>query len=270
MITILSRPDTEAVTAVSLSTAGDDDPASPARSHLFDRTQLCWDRRTPRDGLSFYVVCCSLDGLVVLRQRQGLYVVCNPATGQWTNLPALPPDPCDLATIACGFYSYGSSGEYRLLCHAGYKRRSYYYVLSTGAGAVPRRLILLRAGTGITRRPWLAVGSTTGSPRTPWPPPPPANKMLAFDTASETFRLMSRPPEERAARESTSARALLEIDGELSAVVIQFFSRRRWPFGSWDLRSAEVWTDNARVRSGLVNQEYNFDFLFFIKIIIEN
>jgi hypothetical protein len=140
MITILSRPDTEAVTAVSLSTAGDDDPASPARSHLFDRTQLCWDRRTPRDGLSFYVVCCSLDGLLVLRQRQGLYVVCNPATGQWTNLPALPPDPCDLATIACGFYSYGSSGEYRLLCHAGYKRRSYYYVLSTGAGAVPRRL----------------------------------------------------------------------------------------------------------------------------------
>jgi hypothetical protein len=56
--------------------------------------------------------------------------------------------------------------------------------------------------------------------------------MLAFDTASETFRLMSRPPEERAAGESTSARALLEIDGELSAVVIQFFSRRRWPFGT--------------------------------------
>lgn len=96
-------------------------------------------------------VLYSLDGLLVLNQRRGLFIVCNPIIRQWTNLPALASEPCFTA-IACGFYLhiYGSSGEYRLLCHGlgleeskgtGSIRNgnSHYYVLSAG-GTLPRRL----------------------------------------------------------------------------------------------------------------------------------
>lgn len=35
-------------------------------------------------------VLYSLDGLLVLNQRRGLFIVCNPIIRQWTNLPAQP------------------------------------------------------------------------------------------------------------------------------------------------------------------------------------
>ena len=49
-------------------------------------------RRLAEDGAP--TVCfrlrATLDGLVVLQEsRRGLYIICNPITEQWTNLPAL-------------------------------------------------------------------------------------------------------------------------------------------------------------------------------------
>nr|XP_034605914.1 F-box protein At5g49610-like isoform X1 [Setaria viridis] len=233
---ILSQSGAGAVSAVSLSV---DDPTSPAesrRSHLFDRRQLYEDGRTRRNNRCFDVVC-SLDGLLVLSQRPGLFVVCNPATRQWTNLPALRQEPRRLHAIACGFYSHGSSGEYRLLCHVEYRRKRYYYILAAG-GALPRRLGRAprppswEYDAPVARRGilhWLAshpeAATAAGK-----------NKMLAFDTASETFQLMPRPPE----RAGDTARALLELDGELSVAVMQGLTS----LAVWDLRhyDAEVWT----------------------------
>ncbi|RCV16303.1 LOW QUALITY PROTEIN: hypothetical protein SETIT_3G127200v2 [Setaria italica] len=182
----------------------------PPRSRLLYRKQL------DRDGtpmVDSFDVLYSLDGLLVLNQRRGLFIVCNPIIRQWTNLPALASEPCFTA-IACGFYLHGSSGEYRLLT---------------------------------TTSPWLIGGSSTGSLCTPNPPAPaPAGKMLAFDTASETFRLMSRPPE----RTGDTARVLLELDGELSVAAMQgvtslaIWALQDYKAEIWTLRYVTVWRES--------------------------
>ncbi|TVU14806.1 hypothetical protein EJB05_38299, partial [Eragrostis curvula] len=127
--------------------------------------------------------------------RQGLYIVCNPTTRQWTNLPVLAPSPCS-AAFACGFYFHGPSGEYRLLCHGvdvddhdGWK--DHHYTLSAGAAA-PRRLA--RAPSDADRDGYEFAVAHRGvlywycrhpeSART--------GKMLAFRTDTETFRLAAR------------------------------------------------------------------------------
>ncbi|RLN35773.1 F-box protein [Panicum miliaceum] len=151
----------------------------------------------------------SLHGLLVFEQRPGLYAVCNPVTRQWTNLPVLAPDPCFIA-FTCGFYFHG---EYRLLCHgkeaspsSGWK--DYYYVLAAGATR-PRRLSRAPAD-----RPWGYQQPVAHGEILYWSSKHPqvgrTGKMLAFDTASETFRLISGPP-------GAPMAALLELDGSLCA-----------------------------------------------------
>ncbi|RCV16304.1 hypothetical protein SETIT_3G127300v2 [Setaria italica] len=153
------------------------------------------------------------------------------AVDQPARAAALASEPCFTA-IACGFYLHGSSGEYRLLCHGlgleeskgtGSIRNgnSHYYVLSAG-GTLPRRL---------GRAPLPTHASA------------PAGKMLAFDTASETFRLMSRPPE----RTGDTARVLLELDGELSVAAMQGVTS----LAIWALQDykAEIWTLRYRVEN---------------------
>ncbi|RLN29026.1 hypothetical protein C2845_PM05G27650 [Panicum miliaceum] len=148
MITLTSPPRTRTweVNAVPL----DPRPTErPARSRLFYRRQFAGDGTwTPH----FFNVLYSLDGLVVPHQPPGIYIVCNPITRQWTNLPVLAPEPC-FNTFACGFYLHASSGEYRLLCHGVeeeeeearitggsiWNRKRHYYGLSPG-GTLPRRL----------------------------------------------------------------------------------------------------------------------------------
>jgi hypothetical protein len=142
MITLTS-PSVRAPAVHSMSLSGGD---GPPQSHLLYRQQLARDG-TPMGDL--FNVLYSLDGLLVLCQCRGLFIVCNPTTRQWTNLPAIAPEPCFTA-IACGFYLHGSSGEYRLLCHGMGKEESrgtgsirngnsHYYVLNAG-GTLPRRL----------------------------------------------------------------------------------------------------------------------------------
>ncbi|XP_066383752.1 putative F-box/kelch-repeat protein At3g17570, partial [Miscanthus floridulus] len=152
----------------------------------------------------------SLDGLLVFQQRPGLYIVCNPVTRQWINLPVLAPEPCFTA-FPCGFYLHESSGEYRLLCHGQLKSsgeyrllsspsssewNDYYYILACGgANNQPRRLSRAPADRPIImgyEQPvahgeilhWFSFHPRAIS----------TGKMLAFHTGSETFRLMSRPP----------------------------------------------------------------------------
>ncbi|KAG2636954.1 F-box protein At5g49610-like [Panicum virgatum] len=156
----------------------------------------------------------SLHGLLVFEQRPDLYVVCNPVTRQWTNLPVLAPDPC-FTTFPCGFYFHGLSGEYRLLCHGFYfhglsesEWKDYYYVLAAGATR-PRRLSRAPADRPVGYQQPVAHGEILYWSYT-HPQAGRTGKMLAFDTASETFRLMSGPP-------GAPMAALLELDGSLCA-----------------------------------------------------
>jgi hypothetical protein len=122
------------------------------RFYLSDPRSLAEDGASP----VFYSLRASLDGLLVLEEsRRGLYIICNPITEQWTNLPVLAR--CSTA-YACGFYFHTSSGEYRLLCHgveeeqeegAG-TRSNYYYVLSAGS-TLPRRMTRAPSELGSTR-----------------------------------------------------------------------------------------------------------------------
>ncbi|KAK3134714.1 hypothetical protein QOZ80_5BG0409810 [Eleusine coracana subsp. coracana] len=142
----------------------------------------------------------SLHGLLLLQERQGLYIICNPTTRQWTYLPSM--QAVSTRAFPCGFYHHSSSGEYRLLCHGvvvGEEEADYYYVLSAGA-FWPRRLLTTQkrapairpVGDRVYQSPvahrgtlyWLLFHPEAGE----------TGKMLAYDTASEAFRLVARPP----------------------------------------------------------------------------
>ncbi|KAK3154173.1 hypothetical protein QOZ80_2BG0187190 [Eleusine coracana subsp. coracana] len=192
---------------------------------------LC-DRRVLRstDGslVDWYDVTYSLDGLLVLRQsRSARYVIANPTTRQWTELPVLTPDPC-FQVVPCGFFFHAPRNEYRLLCHGLDKEQRRPN--ATAAYAIWDRdrhfYILSAAGSGRSRRlvDCVAPAPTRDPPRTEYEVPvahrrclhwfsvhPEATataKMLAFDTVAETFRLVARPP----ARRESSSRALFELD----------------------------------------------------------
>ncbi|CAL4895119.1 unnamed protein product [Urochloa decumbens] len=234
------------LSAVPLSPGLDAADDGARRRYLCDPSQ--YDANG--DWVDCSRVLASLDGLLVLQQRPGLYVVCNPTTRQWTNLPVLAPRPCAAAS-PCGFYRHGPSGEYRLLCHAEEHRepgssewKDYYYTLSAGA-ALPRRLAPAPAGhpgrrqigyeTPVAHRGTLYwLGTHPVATRT--------GMMLSFRTDSETFRLVSLPP-----AGNVSAAALLELDGALCCVA----TRGGTPLDIWALQDcdcvAERWTLRHRV-----------------------
>ncbi|CAN6336662.1 unnamed protein product [Urochloa humidicola] len=209
---------------------------APAR-----RRFLCDPAERHKNGTATWSkLLCSLHGLLVFQQRPGLYAICNPITRQWTNLPVLAPDPCFTA-FPCGFYFHGSSGEYRLLCHGdeaspspGWK--DYYYVLAAGATR-PRRLSRAPADRPrVYQRP-VAHGEILYWSST-HPQADRTGKMLAFHTASETFRLMSGPP-------GATMPQLLELDGSLCAQSMPCATRLH----IWALQDheAERWTLRLRM-----------------------
>jgi hypothetical protein len=281
MITLSSPPMPWTVNAVSVSLRP---TPPPPPSPLFHRRHF-----VASDGTTFarmLKVLYSLDGLLLLEQSRGLYIVCNPITRQWTDLPALPLQPPYVDTaFACGFYAHGPSGEYRLLCHAllqaeaaagnDWKSRMnaadddhYYYILSTGTGGglgqkpQPRRLGAAPRGNAdspayrITQQyevpvahrgalHWFALHPEASS----------TGRMLAFDTVSETFRLMAGPPQAQERGETTNM-ALLELDGgeELGVAAMQagqFLTTPTTPtsVAIWALQDyeAETWTLRHRV-----------------------
>ncbi|CAN6341059.1 unnamed protein product [Urochloa humidicola] len=207
---------------------------APAR-----RRFLCDSAERHKNGTATWSrLLSSLHGLLVFEQRPGLYAVCNPVTRQWTNLPVLAPDPCFTA-FPCGFYFHGSSGEYRLLCHgneasSGWK--DYYYVLAAGATR-PRRLSRAPADRPAGYQQPVAHGEILYWATT-HPQADRTGKMLAFHTASETFRLMSGPP-------GATMAQLLELDGSLCAQSMPCATR----LDIWVLQDheAERWTLRLRM-----------------------
>ncbi|RLM99558.1 hypothetical protein C2845_PM06G04260 [Panicum miliaceum] len=105
---VLTRYLTVSAVRLSLDPAGG---FTERRRFLCDATQ-----RNKNGTATWHPLLYALHGLLVLQQRPGLYIICNPVTRQWTNLPVLAPEPCFTA-FPCGFYFHSSSGEYRLLCH---------------------------------------------------------------------------------------------------------------------------------------------------------
>jgi len=239
--------------------AGDDDGH---HRYLFEPRPLAADGNGMSADFELYA---SLDGLLVLKQWRYdppnisspfTYVICNPVRRQWANLPVPVPRRGATEVVACGFYFHASSGEYRLLLHCVIRARRghwdwehYCCVVSVGS-ALPRRLphapplekLIPYYENPVSYRGtlhWFSghpQGSSTG-------------KMLAFDTASETFRLMPRPP---AAPEPTTTETdaamsdLLELDGELSVATIYGATTLYiWALQDYE---AEKWTLRHRLK----------------------
>ncbi|CAL4895124.1 unnamed protein product [Urochloa decumbens] len=227
------------VRAVPLS-AGDGDDDDGRRGYLCDPIKRDKRGRYTRSGGS---LLASLDGLLVLQQSPGNFVVCNPITRQWSRLPQVRPKTFP-TVYPCGFYFHRPSGEYRVLCHVveaegdsdsdwKYDYTDDYYITST-SGVMPRRL-----GPAPSSNHPIDMGyeyPVAWREILHWcsfrPEATSQGKILAFHTVAETFRLMARPP-------GTTSAALLELDGALCAVafegttslniwVLQDYESERW------------------------------------------
>ena len=207
-----------------------------------DAVDVSADRPSPRRHLARYPVkerhyetrpYCSLeascDGLLLLLNG-GLadggeqYLVCNPVTRQWTDLPRLRLSRYVLAVgfqqRGSGFYFHEPSGEYRLLCHLTFtvwRLATYYCIMSTGADE-PRRLSV--QATPIDNNAPDLLFNNLMTPAVlhghlHWLKHMEggiADEMVAFDTVAETFRRMLPPPV--TCREHAN---LLVADGSLMA-----------------------------------------------------
>uniref|UniRef100_A0A0E0L5X6 F-box domain-containing protein n=1 Tax=Oryza punctata TaxID=4537 RepID=A0A0E0L5X6_ORYPU len=182
---------------------------------------FCCPKYKAGDGntIAYCKILDSLDGLLVFEQRVGLYFISNPTTRQRAYLPPLGPETCT-NPVACGFYFHRPSGEYRLLCHgtdqAAATGGDLYYTLSAG-GSQPRRLVAAPA-----ERPRVYQPPVTHRGALHWLPcfievmRTGKMRILAFDTASETFRLMSTPP----VRDG-DAMSLVELGGVLCVAAMK-------------------------------------------------
>ncbi|KAI5009789.1 hypothetical protein ZWY2020_011926 [Hordeum vulgare] len=161
-----------------------------------------------------------------------------------------------LQRLCLRLYLHSPSNEYRLLCHcvqgetlqARLHTEQSYYILSTGS-TLPRRLgraptqvdlptTWARYEVPVAHRGilhWFSLHSE--ATRT--------GKMLAFHTVSETFRLMSRPPERAGGDTTTTSRSLFELDGELCVAAMQSVTS----LDIWVLQDykAETWMLRHRV-----------------------
>ncbi|TVU20113.1 hypothetical protein EJB05_36306, partial [Eragrostis curvula] len=200
---MLVFPESLTVSTMPLSLDDDNSTEEDGRRFLCDPTE-----RHPGSIAIWRKVLYSLDGLLVVQQRPGFYIVCNPMTRQWTNLPVLA---C-VTAFPCGFYLHGPSGEYRLLCHGVVEEeagecKDYYYILSAGA-TEPRRLARAPADrptimgypVPVCHRGALLwsschpIAARTGG------------MILAFHTVHEMFGLLSPPPG------ATMMTSLFELD----------------------------------------------------------
>ncbi|CAN6200187.1 unnamed protein product [Urochloa humidicola] len=159
-----------------------------------------------------WLLLASADGALLFKKNEWVYVICNPVTRQWAQLPRLPPpqeqhDRRARTDREFAFYLDISSGEYRLLCRRSLTTTGTWCILSTGGGAraKPRRVDMSAAeAAGITDL--VPCLRTTKAPlvalhgRLHWPPQHTAAvadgqaQMVVFDMSSEKFHITAGPP----------------------------------------------------------------------------
>ena len=194
---------------------------------LDEPQRRCLDVEYPEESSwRGYNLIASCDGLLLFQRGRGggTYYVCNPVTRQWTTVL---PRPAGTFTLPCGFYVHGPTREHRLLCLTSDHQGSHYVYSLEAAQA--RRL-----GQALpVMRLWAdqPICSLNHRGKLHWLRHPRVifstenlimaagddddkYKILAFDTVSETFRRISRPPLRR--RDGVAEFFLLEMDGMLA------------------------------------------------------
>ncbi|TVU03354.1 hypothetical protein EJB05_51116, partial [Eragrostis curvula] len=149
------------------------------------------------------LVIASCDGVLLVKVvggGNGIYLMCNPMTRQWNELPRLQIIN-RLSIVEYGFYYHQPSGEYRLLCRYSTRMPStiaYTFYIVSAAATEPRLLSMADVDEEVIqighygcvpvalhgRLHWLR-----------WPMPcRSTGRIMVFDTESETFHLMMHPP----------------------------------------------------------------------------
>ncbi|TVU31142.1 hypothetical protein EJB05_22814, partial [Eragrostis curvula] len=152
-----------------------------------------------------WLLIASSHGVLLFGKGEGLYLLCNPLTRKWADLPRLPQAQRRgmIDNKEYAFYFHKPSHEYRLLCCRNWwSANGTWCVLSTGE-TQPRYIDTPHAeAAGITRLvPGLRMTVTTPVSlhgRLHWPPYQGAlsdhTSMVVFDMTSETFSQMQGPP----------------------------------------------------------------------------
>ncbi|TVU33466.1 hypothetical protein EJB05_25286, partial [Eragrostis curvula] len=194
-----------------------------------------------------YTLIASCDGLLLFERSTCIgrdLFVCNPVTRQWTTLPRLLPGAC---TLPCGFYIHGPSGEHRVLCLVTDYQQGWHYASSlevaesrrVGPGFPLKRIgndkpvacLNLRGKLHWLQHPEVLFSRDNTHP----------GKILAFDTVSETFRQISRPPRDRRYEQFF----LLEMEGMLAMTAIVNGAMDVWVLE--DYNDDRSWTRRHRV-----------------------
>ncbi|CAL5085317.1 unnamed protein product [Urochloa decumbens] len=155
-----------------------------------------------------WLLLASSDSVLLFKKTQEFFVLFNPTTRQWAELPRLPhhqEERFNRSDREFAFYLDVPSGEFRLLCRRNFTgSATKWCILSTGSAAEPRDVDMRAAeAAGITELvPCLRTSKGPHVPlhgRLHWPPHQQAavtgqTEMVVFDMSSEMFHLMAGPP----------------------------------------------------------------------------
>ncbi|WVZ60881.1 hypothetical protein U9M48_010842 [Paspalum notatum var. saurae] len=240
--------------------------ALPISLEEADRRRLIRYPKTPLNKRAHCRLLASCDGVLLFKMDdEWLYLLCNPITRQWAELPRLPAEYRRDRDPEYAFYFHQPSGEFRLLCCSLMRRG--WYILSTGA-AGPRHVKANGVPVYLTTRFTPSLFSTTTTPvalhgNVHWPPlwrfstvgtsQSPGTQMTAFNMVLETFHQMPGPP-------STTPTMvnLFEMGGLLVAADfgeenhVDLWFLEDYDAGRWERRHrvASPW-GSARSRRGL-------------------
>ncbi|XBH86842.1 hypothetical protein VPH35_074424 [Triticum aestivum] len=202
--------------------------------------------------------CC--DGLVLFQKSPENLLsndvfLCNPMTRQWARLDVTPPSCRGLARLCC-FYRHCPSGEHRLLVLANEPEPGlaahYVYTLAAAATSQPeppRRLGLVADGVVVDLFTNFIHHYADHRGKIHWTVHPLASsteKILAFDTVSEDFRLISRPPWPRDHYHDEDL-CLMELDGRLAVTAPELHgdSMELWVLVDYD--DDQSWSRRFRI-----------------------
>ncbi|GJN10762.1 hypothetical protein PR202_ga28884 [Eleusine coracana subsp. coracana] len=123
------HPDGDDIAVNTIPVSGHDVAGRPRRLMRYP----CSTKRTPgRSPHGLAVVSC--DGVLLLKIGHGIYLICNPVTRQWAELPEVHSSSF---VLEFGFYRHQPSGEHRLLCRCNNVLRPS--IRSHGASACKHR-----------------------------------------------------------------------------------------------------------------------------------
>ncbi|KAF8671073.1 hypothetical protein HU200_050354 [Digitaria exilis] len=192
-----------------------------------------------------WFLLASSDGVLLFKKHEEVFVLCNPTTRLWAELPRLPradKNSRSLSDREYAFYLDTASGEYKLLCRGNLTTTGTWCILSTGASE-PRQLDMHAAeAAGITElvpslRKAAAIHVNLHG-RLHWPPHQGSvtgqTEMVVFDMSLETLHLMAAPP-----RTTDKMTKLFDMDGMLVAAdfgkpkhidlwYLEDYDARRW------------------------------------------